>query len=684
MTTEPTTFESFNLADDLLRALDDMGFAEPTPVQSASYEPVAAGRDVIVQARTGTGKTAAYGLPMLSKLIRTDPYLQALVLCPTRELALQIRDEIGRLARHRQAIKVAAVYGGAPMGQQVRDLEGGAQIVCGTPGRVLDHLRRGTMSPSRMRVLVLDEADEMLSMGFARELNAILELLPKERQTLLFSATVPDDIRRLADRQMTDPVFLSLSSDQIGASEISHSMYFVSGTGRVRDLIRIIEVEDPESAIVFCNMKDECEAVASALQKQGYDADWLNGDLPQSAREEVMGRTKRHELRFLVATDVAARGIDISHLTHVINFSFPENAESYVHRTGRTGRAGRTGTAISLLTPRDVGALYLLRLQYKIPIVERSLPTSNEEETRRQLDRLQMLVEAFASEPDEADRALARRLLTHADCERIIAGLLHTFFTPLSRPDDQAAAARRSRNVPRGSQAEAHAPAPAPAPDRAERRRERPRDQAPASLPSADRGGARGDARGQEPITRDERPSAVAMAQVAPAVAALPAVQAAAPVVPVIVDAAPPVIARPSVTVRADQVVSPTVEPAVRAAAEPDEDALTLRPPPRDVREARNGSADDEGDEDVPSDEGMATLYVNLGRRDGVRAGDLSRLLRARAGFGRRDIGRIRVRDKHSFVGVKIERVQEAIDAITGSTLHDRALTAEMAKGRTG
>ncbi len=385
--TLPPTFDAIPLAPEVRRAIDEMGFVTPTPVQIAAFGPAAEGKDLVVQARTGTGKTAAFGLPLVDKRVRPDGGAQVLILAPTRELALQSSREIERLGVHR-AIKAVAVYGGAPMEKQVRELEEGAQIVSGTPGRVLDHLRRGTIDGNALRILVLDEADEMLSMGFAEELNAIVEFLPKQRQTMLFSATIEESVQRLAARLLKDPVHLSLSSDQVGAQTISHFVYLVSGLGKTRDLVRIIEVENPESAIIFCNTKAVTEQVAAELAAAGFSADWLNGDLPQSQREAVLGSTRDGKLRFLVATDVAARGIDISHLTHVINYDFPQELEGYVHRTGRTGRAGRTGTAVSLIAGADLGSLYYLRLQYKIFPIERSLPSAGDLRTRQELDRV--------------------------------------------------------------------------------------------------------------------------------------------------------------------------------------------------------------------------------------------------------------------------------------------------------
>jgi ATP-dependent RNA helicase DeaD len=448
----PPTFDALALSADVRKAIDALGYEHPTPVQLAVFEPATRGKSLVVQARTGTGKTCAFGLPIVDVLVKKSvAKVQALILVPTRELALQVSRELARIAEVR-GTKITSIYGGAPMGRQIEALADGAQVVVGTPGRVLDHLRRGTMDPSAIRIFVLDEADEMLSMGFAKELSAIVELLPKERQGLYFSATIPPDIERLATAQLTTPEYITLSSDQVGALEIQHFVYLTRGGSDKRaDIVKILEVEDPESAILFCNTKDETEKLAEYLKNKGYDADWLNGDLEQRERERIMEATREGKLRYLVATDVAARGIDISHLTHVMNADFPENAEAYVHRTGRTGRAGRTGTAISLVGPRDVGNLYLLRLTYKIRPIEKQIPSAGELATRAEADVVQFFVDAFAQrrvEPE--DLSLARRLLTHADAERIVAGLLRDHLGARQAAgvnvQDEATESRRAKN----------------------------------------------------------------------------------------------------------------------------------------------------------------------------------------------------------------------------------------------
>jgi ATP-dependent RNA helicase DeaD len=623
----PPTFDALPLSPEVRRALDVMGYKHPTPVQLAVYEPASRGASLVVQARTGTGKTAAFGLPLLDTLVkRSVPKVQALILTPTRELALQISRELEKIAQFRD-VKVTAIYGGASMVKQVEALEGGAQIVAGTPGRVLDHIRRGTLDTKAIKIFVLDEADEMLSMGFAKELSAIADALPKDRQGLFFSATIPPDVERLAAAKLKDPEFITLSSDQVGALEINHFVYLVRGGDKRQQIVRVLETEDPESAIIFCNTKEETERLTAVLQDKGYDAEWLNGDLAQNERERIMASTREGKLRFLVATDVAARGIDISHLTHVINADFPETAEYYVHRTGRTGRAGRTGTAISMVGPKDIGSLYLLRLTYKIRPIEKQLPTDGELKTRSELDVVQLFEEAFgAREAHPDDLALARRLMTHADSEKIIAGLLRDHLG--ARPGDpktEAADARRARN-PEPIAAPVVEP-PAPAPPRA---------------PAAPRPARAGSARGRREPPKRGSPHTDYVTWEPPTESDdnRPILHGS--------DTDPP---PPRFTV-SDGPLPARAAPAVASSVPVDD----------------------------PSD---SQIFVNVGRRDGANAVDIQKLLEDRAGISRDETSRIRVRDRNTFVTVKRELTEKAIAALVGQVIGGRTLVAEVARPRT-
>ncbi len=429
-----TTFADMGLRPEVLLALSDMGFTEPMEVQTAAVPLVFGGRDLLVQSRTGSGKTAAFTIPLADRIVRPDDkFVQAIILLPTRELALQVAAEATRICVH-AGVGVVPVYGGAPMGRQIEQLRAGAQIVCGTPGRILDHLRRGTLKLDGVRCAILDECDEMLSMGFQEDIEDILDATPKERQTLLFSATIPEGIQRLSRRFLRDPESLKLSADFVGVHAIRHVYYSIPGGHREAELLRILTFENPERAIIFCNTRDETGRVAEFLRRSNLDAEAISSDLSQSDREQVMTRMRAGNIRFLVATDVAARGIDLENLPCVINYTFPESPEIYIHRTGRTGRAGRTGTAISLIGPTEVGGFYYVKLLYKIKPEERSLPSEIEIRSKREGERVTALRAALPTEGAAEWRSLARRIIVAPDGEQLIAGLLAEHFGAPPKP----------------------------------------------------------------------------------------------------------------------------------------------------------------------------------------------------------------------------------------------------------
>ena len=312
------TFADLGIAEPFLSTLTEMGFSEPTDVQVSAIPAGLEGRDLLVQSRTGSGKTVAFGVPLFAALDPTKKEAQALVLAPTRELALQVEREFARICAN-SPFTTLAVYGGAAMSPQVKALKDGAQVVVGTPGRVLDHIRRGTLKTQSIHVLVLDECDEMLSMGFQEEMNNIVERLPKKRMTLLFSATIPPQIERVISVYLDDPVNLCLSEDSVGAREIDHVYYLVTGGDRMEHLLRVLEYEKPTFALVFCNTRNETAKVAEFLRAQGSRAEAISSDLSQRDRERVMQEMRDGNINYLVATDIAARGIDLSDLSHVIN-----------------------------------------------------------------------------------------------------------------------------------------------------------------------------------------------------------------------------------------------------------------------------------------------------------------------------------------------------------------------------
>src|SRR5881275_1284663 len=423
-------FADLPLSPELRKGIEERGYVEPTPVQAAVFGPIMAGRDLICRSKTGTGKTAAFGIPLLERIPGGTRKASALVLCNTRELALQVSQELTALAQHKN-ISVIAVYGGAPMGVQTQALQAGAEVIVGTPGRVYDHIRRGTLKLDDTRIAVLDEADEMLSAGFFEEVTRILVHLPRDRQTLLFSATVPPDIEQLATKYLRNPETILLSGDVYTVEHIKNVIYYVVDQyPKPRNLLYLLEREDPESAIVFCNTRTDTELIANVLNRNGLDAEMLNGDLPQKERERVMAKVKRGELRFMVATDIAARGIDISDLSHVINYSLPEDPAVYLHRVGRTGRIGKKGTAISLVSGAEIVTLSALQKRFGIEFEQRRLPTPEEAKTVWIEKHIKELREAMQTGVAfEAFLPLAQDLIARDDGRVLLAYALKYFFT---------------------------------------------------------------------------------------------------------------------------------------------------------------------------------------------------------------------------------------------------------------
>jgi ATP-dependent RNA helicase DeaD len=367
-------------------AVASVGWQQLMPVQELAIPYIVAGRDLIVQSRTGSGKTGAFLLPLFDRLDPHTQTTQALLLCPTRELARQIHEEFESMQRTVVAgeprLHSALVYGGVRYKSQNNALRGGAQVVIGTPGRILDHLERRTFSLDALRILVLDEADEMLSMGFYPAMKALRRYLPLVRNSYMFSATMPPKVRTLAEEFLDAPGFLSLSTGQIGVDSIEHRYYVAGPMEKDRVLVRILEMENPDSAIIFANTKRDVEYLTKFLRNFGYDASEISGDLDQRARERVMDRIRNGELRFLVATDVAARGIDISDLSHVFMYDVPQDPEYYIHRSGRTARAGKTGTAIVVTTQTEKNSLLRITRKYGIDAQPHDVPSLQDVETR--------------------------------------------------------------------------------------------------------------------------------------------------------------------------------------------------------------------------------------------------------------------------------------------------------------
>jgi ATP-dependent RNA helicase DeaD len=411
-----TGFGALGLEPRLVASLTEHGYAEPTPIQERAIPPLLEGKDLVGLAATGTGKTAAFALPIVQRLAgktseRGKPL--ALVLVPTRELAIQVAGAVERYGKPNR-LRVLAVYGGSPFGDQARALRHGIDVVVATPGRALDHLRRGSLALDAVAAVVLDEADEMLDMGFADDLEAILSATPPARQTMLFSATMPPRIAAIADKYLTDPVRVAVAKPAPAAGEapkVRQTVFVVPRDFKIAALARVIEYESPRAALVFCRTRQEAESVADALAARGHRPEALHGGLSQEHRDRVMGKFRDEAVTLLVATDVAARGLDIGHLSHVINFGVPQAAESYIHRIGRVGRAGREGVAITIAEPREQGGIRSIERAAGRRLDPAPVPTAADLRAKRLEKTREELIEIIrAGNTDEFQNLLASLL----------------------------------------------------------------------------------------------------------------------------------------------------------------------------------------------------------------------------------------------------------------------------------
>lgn len=418
------SFKDLGLSDSRVSQLEKLGFTTPTAIQAEAIPQLLAGRDVVGQAQTGTGKTAAFSLPMLDQIDVSSAAVQALILTPTRELAIQVCDAIRDFSGDRR-MGVLAVYGGQAIDRQIRTLQRGAQIVVGTPGRVIDLLERGNLKLDQLNWLVLDEADEMLSMGFIDDVEKILSQAPTERQTAFFSATMEPSIRALVAKHLRSPVNVSIKQPKATPKQINQVVYMVPrGWTKAKALQPILELEDPETAIIFVRTRRAAAELTSELQAAGHSADEYHGDLNQAQRERLLTRFRQQQVRWIVATDIAARGLDVEHLTHVINYDLPDSVESYVHRIGRTGRAGKTGTAISLIQPFDRRKLQQIERHVRQALKVQSVPTRSQIEAR-QLEKLKnKVLDALTGERLASFLPIVAQLSEEYDAHAIAAAAL--------------------------------------------------------------------------------------------------------------------------------------------------------------------------------------------------------------------------------------------------------------------
>ncbi|MEK3786240.1 MULTISPECIES: DEAD/DEAH box helicase [Paenibacillus] len=418
-----TTFAEFNLEPKVIQAITELGFEEATPIQSKSIPIALSGSDMIGQAQTGTGKTAAFGIPLISKISKTDEKIRALIMAPTRELAIQVAEEIEKLSRFK-GLRTLPIYGGQDIVRQIRALKRKPQIIIGTPGRLLDHINRKTIKLDDVNTVVLDEADEMLDMGFMEDIQSILKQVPEDRQTMLFSATMPPNIQKLAQQFLKNPEHVSVIPKQVSAPLIDQAYIEVPERQKFEALSRLLDMESPELAIVFGRTKRRVDELAEALQKRGYSADGLHGDLSQNQRDTVMRKFRDGSIDVLVATDVAARGLDVSGVTHVVNFDLPQDPESYVHRIGRTGRAGKEGAAWSFVTPREIDHLHFIERVTRHRIPRKPLPTLAEAIEGKQRITAERLLEVVEAGELNEYKGLAIQMLEQYDSVQLLSAAI--------------------------------------------------------------------------------------------------------------------------------------------------------------------------------------------------------------------------------------------------------------------
>ena len=436
-------FAALGLDPRILSALAALGYEEPTPIQQQAIPPLVAGRDLLGEAATGTGKTAAFALPILQRFVAEGAggHPMALVLVPTRELAMQVAEAVHRYGKA-LGVRVLPVYGGQPIGRQLHAMRAGVDVVIATPGRALDHLRRGSLALERVRVVVLDEADEMLDMGFAEDIEAVLAQAPAQRQTVLFSATMPPRIEAIAKRNQRDPLRIRIAKPPAKAGEVPRvrqQAYLLARSGKMEALGRIIDLESPAAAIVFCRTRTEVDELTETLKARGYAAEALHGGMTQDERDKVMRRLRAGAAELLVATDVAARGLDVERLTHVVNYDLPNSPEAYVHRVGRVGRAGREGVAITLVEPREQFQLRNIERITRRKIQVASVPTVADLRARRLEITQTALREALAAGDSDHFRVVVDALSAEYDAVQIAMAAVRLYHeaTAGERPDGE-------------------------------------------------------------------------------------------------------------------------------------------------------------------------------------------------------------------------------------------------------
>ena len=662
------SFHDLGLNESLVSVVTSLGYTAPTPVQAACIPPLLEGRDVLGLAATGTGKTAAFALPMAQRLepgANKPGQVQGLVLAPTRELALQVSEAIKKYGSGRK-ISVLTVYGGADIGAQMKSLRRGVDVVVATPGRALDHLRRKSMDLSKVKMVVLDEADEMLDLGFAEDLEAILSELPEKRQTALFSATLAPRIATLGEKHLKDPVRVRLErskGDDAGKPRIEQRGYIVTFPQKAVALKRVLELDKPESAIIFCRTREDVEGLGQTLERNGHSVATLHGGLSQDARDRVMKRFKNKQVALLVATDVAARGLDVDHVSHVVNVDLPHTVDTYVHRIGRTGRAGRSGTAISFVLPKERFIISRLEQATQSKLTLLPVPTMDSLREHR-VTQLEQVVNAALGKKRALDaaRAVVAKLTTENAIEDLAAAALVALSEALHPPseDDEI-------EIPaHGPKKDSRTPFTKDRPSRFEARPER--SERPARFERPER--PERHERAERPTRHDaaERPARASAPRTPKASAASDdAPKASAPRTPRV---SAPRTERPA---RTD---SKFVERATRFGDRPERPARFGADRPQRFP----GGGDARPEKAAPkapvrtSGAAMARLFFSIGKAAGIRPQDLVGAIANEAGIESKQIGAIAIGDRHSFVEVATDVADQVIATMRESKIRGRAV----------
>jgi ATP-dependent RNA helicase DeaD len=628
----PKLFSELNLSPELLKAIDKLGFEQASPIQAEAIPVLMQGRDIVGQSQTGSGKTAAFAVPAIEKADPQQRAVQVLILCPTRELAVQVSEEVHKLASFKRGIHALPIYGGQSYDRQFWGLKQGAQIVIGTPGRVMDHMRRATLRLDSVKMVILDEADVMLNMGFREDIETILQSVPKERQTVFFSATMPKPIRDLIERFSREPVQVRIEQKAMTVPTVEQAYYEVDRRFKIELLMRVIDIHDYKLGIIFCNTKRMVDDLADHLNAAGYSADRLHGDMTQAMRDRVMNKFRNSALEFLVATDVAARGIDVDNVQVVFNYDLPYDPEDYVHRIGRTGRAGRAGRAISFVAGRELFQIQTIERFTKMRIQRAKIPTQDEVEQARAtvfLDKLRTTLTAGEfKKQDHLIETLLEEGFTSTD---IASALIHHLQTDGPAPAQQAPPAERSFERPSREHERRDLP-------RREERGGRFDDRRPPRREPRER--AYGERRARENSRPEPMASRPAPRAAAPPIAKTQIAQSVLPV---------PEQPQPKVP----RVEPRRTEPAAKAPGAPKESKRT------------------------PSNK--TRLYMNVGEEMGVTPRDVVGAIMGETGLGPDVVGTIDVRERHLFADVSSEHANSIIAKLNRTRIKDHRVKVKVA-----